>query len=494
MSVEQPQPSSAGSSRTESLVMGNRPDDMGPETSGEHMPALDSYPEALRDRSAPPSPSEDVTPVANLANPSMGPDIVLDGSTGTMTAQGGFRLPLSRTQKSVAAAEPRAVRPGATIGEEPTERARELRRELELAKEQLLGVEELLDASGMKQDGDVEGRMIMHVNSGPALAQSGSSSDTDGLHVAMPDPVRIIRMSNSFSSPSRLTLPTRSPKRTPSDWPRSPLSQRPDSPTPGSRSPRSPRSPRRLSLDPNTYKAVGGHQGVRDSFKDLDAAAGFRAAMGVADMSDKGLEKAFKYVDGDGSGKISKAEVKAHIKKTYGEGLDDKVVEAMITAADINRDGEVDLEEFKAIMRAGPTTRMASPAASTSDAGSVTASLSRSASLLGAGFTPLQPSTSDAQRNARIEELQRRTQFFENRPDSPASTWSRPRGHSFEKGQCRSCGALPSLQSLGHAFRDLSRRREFTPWKRGESAASLLESRSAPTMRHGVQGQVLLMS
>ena len=123
--------------------MGNRLDDMGPETSGEHMPALGSYPEALRDRSAPQSPSEDVTPVANPANPSMGPDIVLDGSTGTMAAQGGFRLPLSRTQKSVAVAETSAAKPGATLGEEPTERARELRRELELAKEQLLGVEEL---------------------------------------------------------------------------------------------------------------------------------------------------------------------------------------------------------------------------------------------------------------------------------------------------------------------------------------------------------------
>ena len=91
-----------------------------------------------------------------------------------------------------------------------------------------------------------------------------------------------------------------------------------------------------------------------DTFKNLGAAAGFQAAMGVADKSDKGLEKAFKSVDADGSGKISDAEMKAHIKKTYGEALDEKMVKEMMTKADTNKDGEVDLEEFKVIMRAGP--------------------------------------------------------------------------------------------------------------------------------------------
>ena len=43
----------------------------------------------------------------------------------------------------------------------------------------------------------------------------------------------------------------------------------------------------------------------------------------------------------------------AHIKKTYGEGLDEKMVKEMVQEADTNQDGEVDLEEFKAIMRAG---------------------------------------------------------------------------------------------------------------------------------------------
>ena len=99
--------------------------------------------------------------------------------------------------------------------------------------------------------------------------------------------------------------------------------------------------------------AVGGIKGVGDTFKNLGAAAGFQAAMGVADKSDKGLEKAFKSVDADGSGKISDAEMKAHIKKTYGEALDEKMVKEMMKKADTNKDGEVDLEEFKVIMRAG---------------------------------------------------------------------------------------------------------------------------------------------
>lgn len=40
--------------------------------------------------------------------------------------------------------------------------------------------------------------------------------------------------------------------------------------------------------------------------------------------------------------------------EVYGTGLEDTVLEAMMKAADTNQDGEVDLLEFKAIMRAGP--------------------------------------------------------------------------------------------------------------------------------------------
>ena len=172
---------------------------------------------------------------------------------------------------------------------------------------------------------------------------------------------------------------------------------------------------------------VGGIKGVGSTFKNLGATAGFQAAMGDVDRSDRGLEKAFSSVDADSSGKISIAEMKAaaprpprppaparpmhalglarrrrvswrlparsaraaspvaaehvpvltapprsplrprhdrhptsppppaqaHIKKTYGEGLDEKMVKEMVQEADTNQDGEVDLEEFKAIMRAG---------------------------------------------------------------------------------------------------------------------------------------------
>jgi len=72
------------------------------------------------------------------------------------------------------------------------------------------------------------------------------------------------------------------------------------------------------------------------------------------DKSDAGLEAAFAKVDVDKSGKMDAAEVKAYILTVYKNGLDDKVVSEMMATADTNNDGEVDLNEFKIIMRAGP--------------------------------------------------------------------------------------------------------------------------------------------
>ena len=72
------------------------------------------------------------------------------------------------------------------------------------------------------------------------------------------------------------------------------------------------------------------------------------------DKSDTGLEAAFAKVDLDRSGKMDAAEVKAYILAVYENGLNDTVSSEMMATADTNNDGEVDLDEFKIIMRAGP--------------------------------------------------------------------------------------------------------------------------------------------
>jgi hypothetical protein len=82
--------------------------------------------------------------------------------------------------------------------------------------------------------------------------------------------------------------------------------------------------------------------------------AGFQAAFGeVTDKSDSGLEAAFALVDTNRSGKIDAVEMKAYLKESvYGKELDDQTINEMMTAADIDEDGEVSLAEFKTIIRA----------------------------------------------------------------------------------------------------------------------------------------------
>merc|ERR1712046_472066 len=89
-----------------------------------------------------------------------------------------------------------------------------------------------------------------------------------------------------------------------------------------------------------------GVSSVSETVSKLGATAGFQSLFGNIDKSDAGLEKAFKSVDADSSGKISSAEMEAYILKVYGKGLDEKIVSDMMAAADTDKDGEVDLEEF----------------------------------------------------------------------------------------------------------------------------------------------------
>jgi len=78
------------------------------------------------------------------------------------------------------------------------------------------------------------------------------------------------------------------------------------------------------------------------------------------DQSDAGLEAAFKEVDADGGGSISREELRGYVAKIYGaQTLDEAVVDAMMSAADSDNNGEVDLEEFKVFMRATASQEMA---------------------------------------------------------------------------------------------------------------------------------------
>ena len=95
--------------------------------------------------------------------------------------------------------------------------------------------------------------------------------------------------------------------------------------------------------------------GLEKTIETLGLAQGFQAVFGEdIDKSDAGLEAAFAKVDVDKSGKINAAEMKAYILNVYEKGLDDKSIGEMIATADTNNDGEIDLDEFKIIMRAGP--------------------------------------------------------------------------------------------------------------------------------------------
>ena len=98
-------------------------------------------------------------------------------------------------------------------------------------------------------------------------------------------------------------------------------------------------------------------------------AAAFQSVFGAdIDRSDLGLEAAFKEVDTDYSGKISAEEMRSYISKLYGKALDEKVLTDMMAAADTDHDGEVDLDEFKAIMRSGPSKRGEAAVSTLSDA------------------------------------------------------------------------------------------------------------------------------
>jgi len=61
------------------------------------------------------------------------------------------------------------------------------------------------------------------------------------------------------------------------------------------------------------------------------------------------LRESFKLFDLDGNGTISREELTI-IMKHLGQALTDEEINAMIDEVDINRDGEIDFDEFQALM------------------------------------------------------------------------------------------------------------------------------------------------
>jgi calmodulin len=64
---------------------------------------------------------------------------------------------------------------------------------------------------------------------------------------------------------------------------------------------------------------------------------------------DKELKDAFKVFDADGSGTISRSELKK-LMKSLGQKLSDAELDAMMDEVDTDKSGEIDFDEFKAMM------------------------------------------------------------------------------------------------------------------------------------------------
>ena len=97
----------------------------------------------------------------------------------------------------------------------------------------------------------------------------------------------------------------------------------------------------------------------RITFDFLDAAVAQAAR--EADEGGGGLEASFEQLfaelDSDASGELDRAEMESAIEEVYGS-LDPKVVDEMMAATDTDGDGQISLDEFKAIMREGPKNPM----------------------------------------------------------------------------------------------------------------------------------------
>lgn len=68
------------------------------------------------------------------------------------------------------------------------------------------------------------------------------------------------------------------------------------------------------------------------------------------DDPDRELREAFKVFDEDNSGSISRTEVRKIMKK-LGQKLSDEELDAMMEEVDTDKDGQIDFNEFKSMMK-----------------------------------------------------------------------------------------------------------------------------------------------
>jgi len=97
------------------------------------------------------------------------------------------------------------------------------------------------------------------------------------------------------------------------------------------------------------------YQMIADIDKDVDGTIDFEEFVGMmtAKMSDKdsreGIQKVFNLFDDDSTGKISLRNLK-RVAKELGETMTDAELLEMIERADLDGDGEINPDEFYAIM------------------------------------------------------------------------------------------------------------------------------------------------
>lgn len=67
----------------------------------------------------------------------------------------------------------------------------------------------------------------------------------------------------------------------------------------------------------------------------------------MSNLSQQEIANYFQLIDTDQSGKISTEEVAAFLEKKYGATVDQNQLQQVLSQYDVDKDGEVDLEEFK---------------------------------------------------------------------------------------------------------------------------------------------------
>ena len=68
------------------------------------------------------------------------------------------------------------------------------------------------------------------------------------------------------------------------------------------------------------------------------------------ERDDSKLDRLFQLYDLNSNGSISASELKLVMKAISPEGVDDETIHTMIEEADTNHNGEIELDEFRAVM------------------------------------------------------------------------------------------------------------------------------------------------